>query len=132
MTGWSRIGLSFSLMMGYVSSSIGGYIITSGPTGTRKRSTREEKSKLYLKENGAYTLNKDKAVASLSTNGKPLDTHMDTVGIPDDNQMDTAGYTNDNQMSTWLTQDRIGKDRIGKESIKKYIWSGAGQARSRL
>ena len=60
----------------------------------------EEKSKLYLKENGAYTLNKDKAVASLSTNGKPLDTHMDTVGIPDDNQMDTAGYTNDNQMST--------------------------------
>lgn len=86
----------------------------------------EEKSKLYLKENGAYTLNKDKAVASLSTNGKPLDTHMDTVGIPDDNQMDTAGYTNDNQMSTWLTQDRIGKDRIGKESIKNiYVRSRA-------
>ena len=87
----------------------------------------EEKSKLYLKENGAYTLNKEKAVASLSTNGKPLDTHMDTVGIPDDNQMDTAGYTNDNQMSTWLTQDRIGKDRIGKESIKKYICPEPGK-----
>ena len=42
-----------------------------------------------------------------------LTRNMDTVGIPDDNQMDTAGYTNDNQMSTWLTQDRIGKDRIG-------------------
>ena len=69
----------------------------------------------------------DKAVASLSTNGKPLDTHMDTVGIPDDNQMDTAGYTNDNQMSTWLTQDRIGKDRIGKESIKKYICPEPGK-----
>lgn len=81
----------------------------------------EEKARLYLKENGAYTLNKDKAVASLSTSGKPNDTRMDTIGIPDGNQMDTDGYTNDNQMDTWLTQDRIGKERIGKESIKKYI-----------
>ena len=82
----------------------------------------EEKAKLYLKENGAYTLNKDKAVSSLVTSGKPNDTHLDTIGIPDGNQMDTNGYTNDNQMDTWLTQDRI-----GKESIKKYICPEPGK-----
>lgn len=72
----------------------------------------EEKSRLYLKENGAYTLNKEKAVTSLST-----------IGIPDGNQMDTAGIP---LVTKRLTQDRIGKDRIGKDSIKKYICSEPG------
>ena len=87
----------------------------------------EEKAKLYLKENGAYTLNKDKAVASLSTSGEPSDTQMATIGIPDGNQLTPNGNTNDNQMDTWLTQDRIGKERIGKESIKKYICPEPGK-----
>lgn len=87
----------------------------------------EEKAKLYLKENGAYTLNKDKAVASLSTSGEPSDTQMATIGIPDGNQLTPNGNTDDNQMDTWLTQDRIGKDRIGKDSIKKYICPEPGK-----
>ena len=87
----------------------------------------EEKAKLYLKENGAYTLNKDKAVASLSTSGEPSDTQMATIGIPDGNQLTPNGNTNDNQMDTWLTQDRIGKERIGKVSIKKYICPEPGK-----
>lgn len=84
---------------------------------------REEKSKLYLKKNGAYTLNKDKAVSSLAT-----------IGIPDGNQMDTGGQPYDNQVTTgclppgdkWLTQDSIDKKSIDKSSIDKYISSESG------
>lgn len=75
----------------------------------------EEKSRLYLKENGAYTLNKEKSVTSLST-----------IGIPDDNQMDTAGIP---LVAKRLTQDRIGKSSVVKNSlvdIKKYICSEPG------
>lgn len=93
----------------------------------KKTQYLEEKAKLYLKENGAYTLNKDKAVSSLSTSGELSDTQMATVGIPDENQLTPNGNTNDNQMDTWLTQDRIGKERIGKESIKKYICPEPGK-----
>ena len=58
----------------------------------------EEKSMLYVKENGAYTLDADK--------GKPL---LATKCQPNDNQLG-------NQMATEV---RLGKDSIGKVSLGK-------------
>ena len=51
----------------------------------------DEKARLTVKENGAYTLN--------------------TLGIPDANQMDTLGIPDGNQMDT---QVRVGKDSLDK------------------
>lgn len=55
---------------------------------------QDEKSRLYMKGNNAYTLEPPK---------------MDTSGIPNDNQVETQ---------VRLGKDSIGKDRLGKDSIE--------------
>ena len=57
----------------------------------------EEKAMLFLKENGAYTLDE--------TKGKPLSEELATKWQPNGNQM--------------APQDRLGKDRLGKDSTEK-------------
>lgn len=56
----------------------------------------EEKSRLTIKDNGAYTLD---------ANGIPSGNKLDTNGIPMVDQMDT--------------QDRLGKDRLGKDRLEE-------------
>lgn len=65
----------------------------------------EEKAKLRVKENGAYTM---------ATTGIPTDSQVATSGIPSDNQPATTGIPTDNQR---LPQVSIGKDSIDKGSI---------------
>lgn len=66
----------------------------------------EEREKLDMKENGAYTC-------------LPSDNQMDTKCVPDDNQLTTNCVPNDYQMDTQvrLGKDRVGKDRAGKDTI---------------
>lgn len=95
----------------------------------------EEKARLFLKENGAYTFNKEKAVTILPANGKPIATQMDTDGTPNDNQLPTVGIPSETHKSTIgtpsgdkrVTQVRLGKDSIGKNSIIKYICPEPGE-----
>lgn len=63
----------------------------------------EEKAMLYLKPNGAYTLDEGKGKSLLEVDG---------------NQMVTIRQPNGNQMAT---EDRIGKDSIVKDNIKESI-----------
>lgn len=66
----------------------------------------EEKSKLSIKDNGAYT--------------------MATTCQPNDNQMTTNCQPNDNQR---LPQDRLGKDRLGKDRLGEIKTEGENRKR---
>ena len=61
-----------------------------------------EKSMLHVKENGAYTLEKE---------------NENTLDPARDNSLATKWQPNGNQMAP---QDRLGKDRLGKDRLGKY------------
>ena len=69
----------------------------------RKKATNyvEERSKLYIKENGAYSLI------------QPSDNQVTTKCQPSDNQVTTKCQPSDNQVTA---QDKISKDKISKDN----------------
>ena len=126
---------------------INNYIRSDRYTETKYR---EEKSQLFLKPNGAYTLNPSDDCVPVTvgaTKRLPSANHPDTVpdtsgvpvGIPDDSQLvyqtvggaDTSGIPDGSQpVGNRDTQIRLGKDRVGKDRLDKVKEGGVGGTES--